>query len=89
MISHAKIVFRKNKVSSELQSTCSFHVLKAKFQLFASQLSLKKKSNIMITVMSQNDMFPVCSGKNFRLEYDNGKLITDVLLFLSFIEFNF
>ena len=44
MIWHAKIVFRKNKVSSELESNSTFYVLKVLFQLFASQLSLKKKS---------------------------------------------
>ena len=48
MISHAKIVFRKNKVSSELpveSISTFFFVLKAKFQFQGLLLSLKKKSN--------------------------------------------
>ena len=41
-ISYAKIVFRKNKVSSELESNSTFFVLKAKFLYQSLQLNLKK-----------------------------------------------
>ena len=42
LISHAKIVFIKNKVSSELESNSTFFFLKAKFLYQSLQLNLKK-----------------------------------------------
>ena len=35
IVSHAKIVFKIDKVSSELQTNCSFHVLSKNFQFHA------------------------------------------------------